>query len=139
MRLARAGLVLCLAVLWTPPLHGQDPPQVTEAGIEKGQRLYQAQCGRCHGMLGRGGEGPSLVHVDPFVSVELLDDRLRKERDKDLDLLRQLRRLQFPTHRATDWTPRDRLSRALAPKGRASSGDIVRSKDPFAGLSGIFC
>ena len=39
----------------------QDPPDVTEAGLARGEMFYQAHCGRCHGMLGHGGEGPNLA------------------------------------------------------------------------------
>ncbi|WP_419937840.1 c-type cytochrome [Candidatus Palauibacter sp.] len=39
----------------------QEEPEVTEAGLARGEMFYQAHCGRCHGMLGQGGEGPSLA------------------------------------------------------------------------------
>ena len=39
----------------------QEESEVTEAGLARGEMFYQAHCGRCHGMLGQGGEGPSLA------------------------------------------------------------------------------
>ena len=33
---------------------------MTEADIANGKKLFGVHCGRCHGMLGDGGEGPSL-------------------------------------------------------------------------------
>jgi putative heme-binding domain-containing protein len=32
----------------------------TPADLEKGQQIFRVHCARCHGMLGEGGEGPSL-------------------------------------------------------------------------------
>ena len=63
----RQGLNLCGlalvagALMPAGPGLGQEPPEVTEAGRARGEMLYQAHCGRCHGMLGQGGEGPSLT------------------------------------------------------------------------------
>ncbi|WP_419165226.1 c-type cytochrome [Candidatus Palauibacter sp.] len=63
----RQGLSLCGlalvagALVPAGPGLGQEPPEVTEAGLVRGEMLYQAHCGRCHGMLGQGGEGPSLT------------------------------------------------------------------------------
>ena len=42
-----------LLALFTIPATGQD--------LENGQQLFQTLCARCHGMLGEGGEGPSLT------------------------------------------------------------------------------
>lgn len=47
------------------PHAAQDPvgspiPSMTEADLANGARLFGVHCGRCHGMLGDGGEGPSL-------------------------------------------------------------------------------
>jgi putative heme-binding domain-containing protein len=33
---------------------------MSDADIADGQRLFRTHCARCHGMLGEGGEGPSL-------------------------------------------------------------------------------
>ena len=56
------GLVLLAGTTVVPgPGLGQEAPEVTEAGLARGEMLYQAHCGRCHGMLGQGGEGPSLA------------------------------------------------------------------------------
>ncbi|WP_420635134.1 c-type cytochrome [Candidatus Palauibacter sp.] len=63
----RPRLILCLPVLaantlaLAGPAMAQDPLEVTEAGLARGEVFYQAHCGRCHGMLGQGGEGPSLA------------------------------------------------------------------------------
>ena len=63
----RFGSILCgLALAATAgvvasPAVAQEPLEVTELGLEKGKQGYQAHCARCHGMLGLGGEGPSLV------------------------------------------------------------------------------
>ena len=58
-----AGLVAALVAGVVPVLaqEAPEPPQVTEAGLERGEMLYEAHCARCHGMLGQGGEGPSLA------------------------------------------------------------------------------
>ena len=45
----------------TAPLAAQDELPYSAAELERGQRLYQAHCGRCHGVLGLGGEGPGLA------------------------------------------------------------------------------
>ena len=36
-------------------------PMVSAQNLENGQQLFQTLCARCHGMLGDGGEGPSLT------------------------------------------------------------------------------
>ncbi len=64
-------ILLGLSLLSTFPASSQD--------LENGQTLYQTLCARCHGMLGEGGEGPSLkrpnlIHApddDTLVSVIL--------------------------------------------------------------------
>ena len=43
----------------------QDPiespiPDMSDSELANGQRLFTVHCARCHGMLGGGGEGPSL-------------------------------------------------------------------------------
>lgn len=47
------GIAVSVAV---PPLLAQDSDALT-----RGMQLYAAQCARCHGVDGGGGEGPSLV------------------------------------------------------------------------------
>jgi len=56
-----------LSVLFFSVSHGQtDTPSqspiasLTEAELLDGQELFTVHCARCHGMLGEGGEGPSL-------------------------------------------------------------------------------
>ena len=64
-------ILLGLSLLSAFPASSQD--------LENGQTLYQTLCARCHGMLGEGGEGPSLkrpnlIHApddDTLVSVIL--------------------------------------------------------------------
>ena len=56
------GLALAASMLAaTGGAAAQGEPEVTEAGLARGEMFYQAHCGRCHGMLGQGGEGPSLA------------------------------------------------------------------------------
>ena len=58
MRLIFIAL-LCLAL--GRGVSAQNPLEVTEVGFDRGRLLYQSHCGRCHGMLGLGGEGPNLA------------------------------------------------------------------------------
>lgn len=42
---------------------GREPspiPTLSDADIDAGRGLFRIHCARCHGMLGEGGEGPSL-------------------------------------------------------------------------------
>jgi len=56
------GLALAASVLAVAGrAAAQAETEVTEAGLARGEMFYQAHCGRCHGMLGQGGEGPSLT------------------------------------------------------------------------------
>ena len=61
--LALAASLLAAGMLATTTgrAAAQEEPEVTEAGLARGEMFYQAHCGRCHGMLGQGGEGPSLA------------------------------------------------------------------------------
>ena len=59
-RLAFATLVAA-AGLAAAPLAPQEALAFSDVELERGQRLYQAHCGRCHGVLGLGGEGPGLA------------------------------------------------------------------------------
>jgi len=49
----RSLVLPCMLILFSYPATGQD--------LENGQQLFQTLCARCHGMLGGGGEGPSLT------------------------------------------------------------------------------
>jgi putative heme-binding domain-containing protein len=51
-RIVLAGALLLLGSGLTSTSTGQD--------LENGQQLFQTLCARCHGILGEGGEGPSL-------------------------------------------------------------------------------
>jgi mono/diheme cytochrome c family protein len=49
------GLVVAMTVCaWT----------AGRAADDSGERLYDANCRRCHGSEGRGGQGPSLIPFD---------------------------------------------------------------------------
>ena len=64
-RFVVAGFVAAIGLLAigpaAVPLAGQEQLAFSDAELERGQRLYQAHCGRCHGVLGLGGEGPGLA------------------------------------------------------------------------------
>ena len=50
------------AMLLAPgPLAAQEAGVLSAEEQSRGQQLYQAHCGRCHGVLGLGGEGPELA------------------------------------------------------------------------------
>ncbi len=61
-RLVFAALgCLPLAALAQAPATFESPiPAMTNEDLSQGQSLFQVHCSRCHGMLGEGGEGPSL-------------------------------------------------------------------------------
>lgn len=67
MRRSRLGLyglaLVSSSVAATGQTAAQEVPDVTEAGLARGEMFYQAHCGRCHGMLGQGGEGPGLARA----------------------------------------------------------------------------
>jgi len=59
-------MAICLAIVSLPSL-AQNPatfeypiPAMSPAAVSYGQNLFASHCARCHGMLGDGGEGPSL-------------------------------------------------------------------------------
>lgn len=61
------GLAMAAAFMHLPVSMAQAPttfespiPAMTDADLSQGQDLFQVHCSRCHGMLGEGGEGPSL-------------------------------------------------------------------------------
>ena len=49
--------LLSFVMLWAQPLFAV---QVSDEG--QGKRLYESQCGSCHGPLGNGGKGANLAH-----------------------------------------------------------------------------
>lgn len=54
--------VLIVALSLVPSaLQEQAPAAPSQADLARGKQLFQAQCARCHGMLGLGGDGPSLA------------------------------------------------------------------------------
>jgi putative heme-binding domain-containing protein len=56
--LAALGAAVMLAVA---PLPAQDELALSGGELARARQLYQAHCGRCHGVLGLGGEGPGLA------------------------------------------------------------------------------
>lgn len=48
------------ALAQTPAVFESPIPAMTAEDLSQGQSLFQVHCARCHGMLGEGGEGPSL-------------------------------------------------------------------------------
>ncbi|MEQ8857398.1 MAG: c-type cytochrome [Pseudomonadales bacterium] len=54
-----SGLLLAAVAAAVEPVPSPIPT-LTDADIESGQALFRVHCARCHGMLGDGGEGPSL-------------------------------------------------------------------------------
>ena len=71
MRIANiAGLqlfLLLLPILRPAPAAAQDPARAAadlqDANSPRAEQLYRAHCGRCHGVLGLGGEGPELARA----------------------------------------------------------------------------
>jgi mono/diheme cytochrome c family protein len=66
--------VVCATLFWAVALHAQvqliSRPVPPADAVERGQKLFVANCGFCHGANARGGEGgPDLVR-----SVVVLDD-----------------------------------------------------------------
>ncbi len=62
-------LVLLLAVPGAAVAEAGGPfvspiDSLTDAEIADGQSHFRVHCARCHGMLGQGGEGPSLTRAD---------------------------------------------------------------------------
>lgn len=60
----RSPLLLSTLYLVAPPLPAQgpaDPAGSTADTLAAGQRLFESQCSRCHGVGGTGGVGPALT------------------------------------------------------------------------------
>ena len=77
-------LVLLFAAV---PVFGQNPDTARTGGdLARGQRLFESQCARCHGLKGTGGTGPGLNRA-----------RLRRAADDQtlLDLIKE----GIPGHR----------------------------------------
>ena len=53
--------LVAAAGLAAAPLAAQEALAFSDEEFERGRSLYQAHCGRCHGVLGLGGEGPGLA------------------------------------------------------------------------------
>jgi cytochrome c oxidase cbb3-type subunit III len=53
-------LILVLLSAAAPAFHQSADPDRTDGDLARGQRLFETQCARCHGVKGTGGTGPSL-------------------------------------------------------------------------------
>jgi cytochrome c oxidase cbb3-type subunit 3 len=77
VEVAMRGRIL-LAVVGAMALRGQQTsriPNIDPAAVERGQKLFTANCGFCHGANAKGGEsGPDLIR-----SVLVLDDEGGKD------------------------------------------------------------
>ena len=58
----RCPSLLLLVASFCPLYVFSVAPESSEAELREGERLFSLQCGRCHGMEGKGGTGPSLVN-----------------------------------------------------------------------------
>ncbi len=60
------AIVAALAILLDPQAAAAGTPidAMTSEDLENGERLFRVHCARCHGMLGDGGEGPSLKRAE---------------------------------------------------------------------------
>ncbi len=66
------GASMCaslLAVPAYPTTYAQSPVPYTTAAVDRGARIYRANCAMCHGMLGRG-DGPAAASL-PVVPADL--------------------------------------------------------------------
>ena len=54
--LVGAAMKLCFVILLVPLVVAAQT-----AEMEQGKRLYESQCGSCHGPLGNGGKGANLA------------------------------------------------------------------------------
>ena len=62
-----ARLIVTAALTLSPPAAlaaGTPIDSMTPEDLENGGRLFRVHCARCHGMLGDGGEGPSLKRAE---------------------------------------------------------------------------
>jgi len=50
-------LLFCASVILTPPARAATQPEE----LNQGRRLYESQCGSCHGPRGNGGKGANLA------------------------------------------------------------------------------
>lgn len=54
---------MVIGLIAAQPVLSKDSPDITSDELARGKRLFQNYCGRCHGMRGAGGLGPSLARV----------------------------------------------------------------------------
>jgi putative heme-binding domain-containing protein len=70
---------------WAANAEHHDSPLAALTGedLDNGQRLFRVHCARCHGMLGEGGEGPTLKRAvlrhapDDEALFEVINDGIR--------------------------------------------------------------
>ena len=66
--------IVCATLWWAVALHAQvqliSRPVPPADAVERGQKLFVANCGFCHGQAAHGATGPSLITSD----VVLADD-----------------------------------------------------------------
>lgn len=130
------GFTLTL-LLFQIPLHAQTPEsdplaRLTAADLARGRQTFEAQCARCHGMQGTGGEGPDLTQP-----------RLRHAPDA-ASLLRVIGEGIPGTGMPANWQISDREARQVAgyvrSLGRTSPaavpGDPGRGREIFQGKGG---
>src|SRR5262249_11651811 len=121
-------LTLVLLSVAAPALHQGPDPERTGNDLARGQRLFEAQCARCHGVKGTGGIGPGL-------------DRARLRRAADDQALFALIKDGVPgTQMPETWQMDDREIRQVAAYvrslGRAEvtplPGDPAKGKALYA-------
>jgi putative heme-binding domain-containing protein len=121
-------LTLILLSAAAPAFYEDPDPARTGGGPARGQRLFEAQCARCHGLKGTGGTGPGL-------------DRARLRRAADDRALFALIKEGVPgTEMPGTWQMDDREIRQVADYvrslGRAEvtpfSGDPAKGKALYA-------
>jgi cytochrome c oxidase cbb3-type subunit 3 len=121
-------LALVLLSAAAPAFYEDPDPARSGGGPARGQRLFEAQCARCHGLKGTGGTGPGL-------------DRARLRRAADDQALFALIKEGIPgTEMPGTWQMDDREIRQVAgyvrSLGRAEAaplpGDPAKGKALYA-------
>ena len=62
MRFTACSIVVCLAVAGFAA--AREPAPAAATPLDRGRRLFDIHCSRCHGIGGGGGEGPALTRPD---------------------------------------------------------------------------
>jgi mono/diheme cytochrome c family protein len=81
MRHARLAVLIAAGLgpgLWPGPILAQD----AERQVEQGHAIYARRCAKCHGAIGEGKMGPSLVgpqhHLSGYGTADVLFDYTRQ-------------------------------------------------------------